>query len=415
MGGAEFEGVLFAEEILDLLLVFGGFEGTGGVNDATSVGEAGEGVLEDAVLGLGEFVDLLGGESPTGIDAASEDTGVGAGDVEKDGVEPSLPFGGGGLGPVEGGGGADADAEVGEVLAEAGEAFLVAVGTEEVSVVLHGRGDEGGLATGGGTGVEDCFAGAGGEEGDGVGGGGVLDVNVAAGEEGLRDAAFDFVEAGVVPDGRAGDFEVSGLEGIDAEEGGGGLVIPGHEGVGGVHAEFLAPAFVEPIGMGMAEGGGEFLEVLGEAFAGRDGAAQDGIDEAADGSPGAFHRFIDRGVIGDAEDEQLADADAEDVAGFVIEFAFAEEADPVIEQAAVSEDGEEDGIEEGAVGGGEVVPIGVAFDERFGVVVALGPGAEGGDGGAADVFALFWHDDWLVGVQDPTEAGSGRRAARPTE
>lgn len=76
-------------------------------------------------------------------------------------------------------------------------------------------------------------------------------------------------------------------------------------------------------------------------------------------------------MIGEVEDEDLAESDAEDVAGFGIEFAFAEGADPFVEEAAVAEDSEEDGLEEAAVGVGELAALGVALDEGFGVVVAF--------------------------------------------
>ena len=349
VGGTDFHGRFLAQEILDLLVVLGRLDGAGGVDDASAGSEAGEGVLEDAVLDAGEFFDLLGGESPSGIDAAAEDAGVGAGDVEEDGVELTLPFIGGGLRPVEGGGGADLDAEFGEVVAEAGESFLVLVGAEEVAIVVHRGGDEGGLATGSGAGVEDRFAGSGSEELHGVGGGGVLDVGVSAIEKILRNGAFDFEEAGIVFERGAGGIAFDGTQGIESQEGRGGIAVPGHEGVGGIHAELLAPAFVEPVGVGEADGGIEIAKVLGKSFAGCDGAAEDGIDESADGGPGAVHRFVDGGVIGDAEDEKLADADAKDIAGFVIEFSFAEEIDPMVEETAVAEDAEEDRIEQSPV------------------------------------------------------------------
>ncbi len=45
---------------------------------------------------------------------------------------------------------------------------------------------------------------------------------------------------------------------------------------------------------------------------------------------------------------------------------------------------EEDGLQQPAIGGREHAAVGVALDERLGVVVAFGPGAQCGDGGLAD-------------------------------
>ena len=40
----------------------------------------------------------------------------------------------------------------------------------------------------------------------------------------------------------------------------------------------------------------------------------------------------------------------------------------------------------------EVISLGVTLDERVGVDVTFGPSAEGGDGGATDVFIRLSHD-----------------------
>lgn len=54
-------------------------------------------------------------------------------------------------------------------------------------------------------------------------------------------------------------------------------------------------------------------------------------------------------MVGDLEDEELAEADAEDIACLRIEFALAEFTYPEIEDATVAEDTEEDGLQEGAI------------------------------------------------------------------
>jgi hypothetical protein len=143
--------------------------------------------------------------------------------------------------------------------------------------------------------------------------------------------------------------------------------------------------------VGVDDGGREVVEFFHEAFAGGDGATQDGVDEGADGGFSGLDGFVDGGVVGDVEDEDLAEADAEDIAGFGVEFAFAEFGYPMVEEAAVAEDAEEDGLEEGAIRLGEHAALGVAFDEAFGVVLAFCPCAEGGDGGLADVEVFCGH------------------------
>ena len=59
---------------------------------------------------------------------------------------------------------------------------------------------------------------------------------------------------------------------------------------------------------------------------------------------------------------------------------------------------EEDRLEQAAVRGGEFAALCVAFDQGLGVVMALGPGAEGGDGGLADVEVFGVFGEWK---QDP--------------
>lgn len=124
--------------------------------------------------------------------------------------------------------------------------------------------------------------------------------------------------------GSAGDFGIGWDEGIEAEKRFGGLVVPLHDGEGFGFSKGFAPAVVKPIGMGVEDGGREVVELFEQAFAGDDGFAQDRIDEGADAGFSGFDGFVDGGVIGDIEDEDLAEADAEDIAGIGIEFAIAE-------------------------------------------------------------------------------------------
>ena len=127
-------------------------------------------------------------------------------------------------------------------------------------------------------------------------------------------------------------------------------------------------------------------------LAGGDRLAEDGVDEGADGGFARFDGFVDGGVVGDVEDEDLAEADAEDVAGFGIKFALPEFPYPMVEEAAVAEDAEEDGLQQPAVRCGKHAPLGVALDEAFCIIMTFRPGAEGGDGGLADMEVLGGHE-----------------------
>ena len=88
-------------------------------------------------------------------------------------------------------------------------------------------------------------------------------------------------------------------------------------------------------------------------------------------------------MVGQAEDKELAKTDAQDVAGLVVQLALAQLGDPMVEQAEVAQHAEHDGVEKAAIGGGQAIARGMAFDQPVGVNVALRPGPEDGDGGAA--------------------------------
>jgi hypothetical protein len=64
----------------------------------------------------------------------------------------------------------------------------------------------------------------------------------------------------------------------------------------------------------------------------------------------------------------------------------------MVEHAAVAEDAEKDGLQERAIRGGEHAALGVALDEAFRVIMTLRPGAEGGDGGLADMEIFGGHE-----------------------
>lgn len=191
--------------------------------------------------------------------------------------------------------------------------------------------------------------------------------------------------------GRSGDFGIGWDEGIESEKRFGGLVVPLHDGEGFGFSKRFAPAVVEPVGMGVEDWGRKVIELFEQAFAVGDGFAQDCIDERTDAGFSGFHSFVHSGVVGDVEDEDLAEANAEDVAGISVEFALAEFANPVIQYAAVAKHAKQDGLKQSAVGGGKHASLGVAIDQSFRVVVAFRPCSECGDGGLADVEVLSGH------------------------
>ena len=90
---------------------------------------------------------------------------------------------------------------------------------------------------------------------------------------------------------------------------------------------------------------GKVGNLVEQRLAGDGGAAEHGVDQAADAGFSGFDGFIDGGVVGEIEDEQLAQPDAQDVAGFRIHLTIAEFTDPVVEQAAVAQHSEENRLE----------------------------------------------------------------------
>jgi len=59
--------------------------------------------------------------------------------------------------------------------------------------------------------------------------------------------------------------------------------------------------------------------------------SENSIDEASDRCPCAFDSFVNGGVVWEAENDELTNAHAQDVADFVVEFSFAEFADNGVE------------------------------------------------------------------------------------
>lgn len=90
---AEFDGFEAGrgfEDAGDELLVFGGFDAAGAVNEDAAGFEDAEAVFEELRLCLCLRRDVVGMETPADIDAAAHDAGVRAGHVEQDAVEAGL-------------------------------------------------------------------------------------------------------------------------------------------------------------------------------------------------------------------------------------------------------------------------------------------------------------------------------------
>jgi hypothetical protein len=98
------------------------------------------------------------------------------------------------------------------------------------------------------------------------------------------------------------------------------------------------------------------------------------------------------GMIRQSENKELAKSNPQNVAGVGVELAVAEFRNPVIEEAAVSQHSEKDGLKQTAVLRGKLTSVGMTLDEGLGVVVTFRPGMKGGDGGLADVEILRRHE-----------------------
>lgn len=123
----------------------------------------------------------------------------------------------------------------------------------------------------------------------------------------------------------------------------------------------------------MGDGRWEIRHLIEQTLARCDGAAQHGIDEPSHAGFSGLDRFIDRCMVGNAEDENLAETHAQDIARFGVGLAIAEFADPMVEQAAVAQHAEEDRLQEPAVSGAQLAPLRMTLDQSLGVIMALRP------------------------------------------
>lgn len=224
-----------------------------------------------------------------------------------------MPVTGGDGGPVVASGGGAGDALVGEVLLHAGEALGVRICGEQRALVVDLRCDEGGFATRGGAGIEYGLARLRREDVDGVLRGGVGDVYETTIEPILWRKSAAAVVASVAFEGLGGGSDggiLFGFEGVDAECGVGGELVDGHNVGSGGCAVCLREGIDDPIGMGVANGEGKLGNGRFECFLLADGAAENGIDEAASAFSDRFDCGVDGGVLGELDDENLQNADA---------------------------------------------------------------------------------------------------------
>jgi hypothetical protein len=294
----------------DKINVFSLIDRAGRIDEASAGLEAWESVGEDGGLNFGELVDIGGLQSPADIDAATDHAGIGTRHIEQDGIESSVKLFGRWLAPVVDGNFVGGDAEPCQVFLKAGDAFFVRVRASQTFAAAEGGGDEKGFSAGGGAGIEDLFARFGFEKFDAMAGGGVLDVEIAFGEKFGGDFLFQQKVFGSVIARRSWNFRIGRNERIEAEKRLGGSVVPLHDGDGFGFSERFAPAIVKPIGMRVEHGRRQVVEFFDQAFPRSDRLAQNGIDQRADTGFSRFDGFIHRGVVGDVENENLAETDA---------------------------------------------------------------------------------------------------------
>lgn len=112
---------------------------------------------------------------------------------------------------------------------------------------------------------------------------------------------------------------------------------------------------------------------------------------------------------GDAEEKELAEADAEEPAGAMVEvLAACEVVGPVIEKAKIPQAGEDDVVQESGVGRGEGRAAGGVIEEVDGVAGCLLPGIEDIECEVTDVGGAGFQ---RLGVGMAREGDAGRRRA----
>ncbi len=159
--------------------------------------------------------------------------------------------------------------------------------------------------------------------------GGVLDVDRARREQGGIRLAFDPMETRRAIDRNAGDLTCGGKR-IDPQECLRRPVVPLHQGDGLLFAEGGFPTVEQPVRMRERDRRRQIGHLIHQPLAREHRPAQHGVDESPHAGLAGLHRFIDRRMIGQPEDQDLAQAHAQHIAGLGVEFAFAEFRDPVV-------------------------------------------------------------------------------------
>lgn len=99
------------DELLEKLVIFFRFDGTGRVDEATAGLQARESLLKNGLLDPGEVGDVLRTEPPSHVDTTAKHAGIRAWDVQKDRVKSTVPFCWSRLSPVVGLNGIGSDVE----------------------------------------------------------------------------------------------------------------------------------------------------------------------------------------------------------------------------------------------------------------------------------------------------------------
>ena len=221
-------GMIF-EKRLNLFHVFIGLNRASRINDAAAGLEARDGVFEDISLGENDLFNVVWLEAPADIDATTDDAGVGAGDIEQDGIECAMPCGGSGLGPIVNADLCLAGVESCEILFESWQAFFVGVRAHEIFGGAHRGGDEKCFSARRGAGVEDVLSRLWREQLDRMTRGRILNVDGSALNEIVWKRTLDAIKSQSVFYGFARD--VGGRrEGVDAAKCFCRQIVPLHEG-----------------------------------------------------------------------------------------------------------------------------------------------------------------------------------------
>ncbi len=168
--------------------------------------------------------------------------------------------------------------EAGEVFFKARDAFFVRVRAGKVLAGALCNGDKKCFSSRGSAGIEDGLASLWLHEMDAVAGGWILNVDGSGGEKVGGDFPIEFVVGWGTFKPLAGDLRIGGGQWVQAEESFRRAVVPLHDGERFRFSEGFAPAVVEPVGMGVADGRREVFQLLHQALAGGNSLTKNGVD-----------------------------------------------------------------------------------------------------------------------------------------